>query len=73
MASLPLRIADTLIALFWAWVLIRSLMSGFIGGQSHLRPTRQHRPGQYWFLIFIFALMVVHFGGLAIVGQRPLG
>ncbi len=65
-----LRIGDTIIALWWLWVLVQSLRTGFIGGSSSLRPTRSTRPGQYWFLIFVFALMVFHFGALAIIGQK---
>lgn len=65
-----LRIADTIIALWWLWVLVQSLRTGFLGGQTRLAPTRSSRPGQYWFLIFVFALMVLHFGGLAIIGQK---
>lgn len=65
-----LRITDSIIGLWWLYVLIRSLMTGYIGGASNLVPTRTQRPRQYWFLIFVFALMVLHFIGLAIVGQQ---
>ena len=68
-----LRIADTLLALFWSWALIASLIAGRIGGRSGFQSTRKEKPGQYWFLIFILALMVLHFTGLAIVGQKSTG
>lgn len=65
-----LRISDTIIALFWLWALFRSLAARRIGGRGGFRSGSSERPGQYWSLIFVFALMVLHFGGLAIVGQR---
>lgn len=69
MQEIFLRVSDSLLAAFWLWVLVKSLSSGRIGGRGAFQYNRQQRPGQYWFLIFIFALMVLHFGGLAWVGQ----
>ncbi|MCE7798868.1 hypothetical protein LWE61_20265 [Sphingobium sufflavum] len=71
MPTLFLRIADILLALFWTWILIQSLRWGRIGGGNGYQSTRSERPGLYWFGIFIMFLMVLHFGGLAIVGQAP--
>ena len=68
-----LRVADTVLALFWMWGLVVSIRARRIGGHNGFQSSRAERPGQYWFLIFILALMVLHFGGLAIVGQKPLG
>ena len=69
MNDTALRISDTILALFWAVILVRALVSGDFGlGKSADQP-RKDRPFFYWFMIFIYALMVVHFGGLAIVGQ----
>jgi hypothetical protein len=65
-----LRIIDGLLALFWLWVLLHALRTGFIGPRGVHLQTRRTRPVLFWFMIFIFVLMVVHFGGLAIVGQR---
>ena len=65
-----LRIADTLLALLWAGVLLQSLRHGYVGPRTSAAPTRRARPAYYWSAIFIFALMVVHFGGLAVVGQK---
>ena len=70
-SELFLRIADTLLALFWAGVLIQTLRTGHVGHQSRgAIPSRRSRPGYYWFALFIFALMVFHFGGLAVTGQK---
>lgn len=69
-SELFLRIADALLALFWAGVLIQTLHSGHVGHNNNRGiPTRRSRPGLYWFALFIFALMVLHFAGLAVVGQ----
>ena len=68
-SELFLRVADTLLALLWAWVLIQTLRSGNVGVNGGSIPARRMRPGYYWFAVFIFALMVLHFGGLAVVGQ----
>ena len=70
MSMLILRISDTLLAIFWIWALIQSLRAGRIGGSQGFQWHRDERPAFYWFLIFILALMVAHFGGLAIVGQK---
>ncbi len=65
-----LRIADSLLAVFWIWALVVTVKAGRIGGDSGFKNSRTERPGQYWFLVFIMALMVLHFGGLAIVGNK---
>ena len=65
-----LRVVDALLALFWLWVLLHALKTGFIGPRGVHLQTRRTRPLLFWFMIFIYALMVVHFGGLAIVGQH---
>lgn len=66
---MPLRIADAVLAGFWAVILVRALASGDFGlGKSADHP-RKDRPWSYWFMMFIYALMVLHFGGLAIAGQ----
>lgn len=70
MSETALRIADTVLALVWAVVLIHTLRCGFLGPRTSLLPTRRTRPILYWFMTFIFALMVVHFAGLAITGQK---
>lgn len=66
---MALRIADALLAIFWLWVLIHTLRSGYIGPRTSVLPTRRTRPPLYWFMVLIFVLMVLHFGGLAWVGQ----
>jgi hypothetical protein len=70
MTTLALRIADSVLALFWLWILLQSLLSARLAGRDGFRRNRSERPRQYWFGIFVLALMVVHFGGLAIVGQK---
>lgn len=70
MSETALRIADTVLAVVWAVVLIHTLRSGFLGPRTSLLPTRRTRPILYWFMTIIFALMVVHFAGLAITGQK---
>lgn len=65
-----LRVIDALLALFWLCVLVHALRTGFIGPRGVHLQTRRTRPVLFWFMIFIFVLMVVHFGGLAIIGQR---
>ena len=70
MSETVLRIADTLLAVVWAVVLVHTLRSGFLGPRTTLLPTRRTRPILYWFMTFIFALMVAHFAGLAITGQK---
>ena len=71
METTVLRIADTLLALFWLWVLVRSLAAGRIGGARGFMASRAQRPGQFWGWIALLALMVLHFGGLAYTGQNP--
>ncbi|MFA7586021.1 MAG: hypothetical protein WCY11_07460 [Novosphingobium sp.] len=63
------RVADAILAIFWLWVLITALRTGFIGPRGYHRPTRLSHPLLFWAMIAIFALMVVHFGGLAITRQ----
>ena len=70
MPETALRIADTVLAIIWAVVLVHTLRSGFLGPRTSLLPTRRTRPILYWFMTFIFALMAVHFAGLAITGQK---
>lgn len=70
MSETVLRIADTLLAVVWAAVLVHTLRTGFLGPRTTLLPTRRTRPILYWFMTFIFALMVAHFAGLAITGQK---
>lgn len=65
-----LRAVDALFAIFWLWVMIHSLRTGFIGPRGVHLPTRRARPLLYWFMIFIYGLMVIHFGGLSIVGMQ---
>ena len=64
-----LRVIDALLALLWAWVLFHTLRSGHLGPVHRGIPARRSSPGLYWFMALIFALMVVHFAGLAAVGQ----
>lgn len=73
MTTLALRIADTVLCAFWLWVLVQTLRTGRIGGLNSIQQVRTNRPELFWFVVFIFALMVLHFGGLAIVGQNPVG
>ena len=61
-----LRVIDALLALFWLGVLIHALRTGFIGPRGVHLQTRRTRPVLFWFMIFIYGLMVIHFGGLAI-------
>ena len=68
-----LRAADVALALWWAWVLLRSLLAGRIGGDKGFKSHRGQRPGQFWLWIFILALMVVHFAGLAYFGHKLHG
>lgn len=70
MSETVLRIADTLLAVVWAVVLVHTLRTGFLGPRTSLLPTRRTRPILYWFMTFVFALMVAHFAGLAITGQK---
>ncbi len=70
MSETALRIADVLLALIWVVVLIHTLRTGFLGPRTSLLPTRRTRPILYWFMTFLLALMVVHFAGLAITGQK---
>ena len=72
-SEMALRISDTLLALFWGWLLLRSLAAGRLGGAGGFQSSRAERPGLYWLGIFMLALMVLHFGGLAWVGQTLPG
>jgi hypothetical protein len=69
MSETVLRISDIVIAIWWLWALVYSLRTGFIGLRTTLAPTRTTLPVFFWFMIFVQALMVLHFGGLAYVGQ----
>ena len=40
------RAADAALALWWAWVLLRSLLAGRIGGEKGFKSHRGQRPGQ---------------------------
>lgn len=73
MSTEVLRVADTLLAAFWLFMLTVTLLTGRIGGRRGYMASRAERPGQYWFAVFILALMVLHFGGLAVVGQKQVG
>jgi hypothetical protein len=66
-----LRVIDALLALFWLYALVNALKTGFIGPRGVHLQTRRTRPAVFWFMVFIYMLMVVHFGGLAIAGQHP--
>ena len=69
MSDLALRIADGAIAAFWAFILLRALTTGQIGPRTVPPSDRKRTPLLFFFFVFVFGLMVVHFGGLAIVGQ----
>lgn len=69
-STLLLRIIDAALALFWLGMLVQSLRAGRLGGFNGYRRKRHQRPRQYWFGIFVLGLMVVHFAGLAIAGQK---
>ncbi|MCB2078397.1 MAG: hypothetical protein KDE55_11945 [Novosphingobium sp.] len=69
-ATVALRVIDAAIALFWLWILVKSLLARRIGGPRGFKASRLERPGQYWFAIGVFVLMVIHFAGLAIMGQH---
>lgn len=68
--TLILRIADSLLALWWAWMLVQSLISGRVGGRKGINARRNDRPRRYWSWVALLVLMVLHFGGLAVTGQR---
>lgn len=69
MNDMVLRIADGLLGVLWAIILIRALASGTFGLGACADLPRKDRPLFYWFMVFIYALMVLHFIGLAMVGQ----
>jgi len=69
-SELTMRIADSLLALIWAYQLVIALAAGRLGGKSGFSWSRHERPVTYWGCVFILALMVLHFGGLAWVGQK---
>ncbi len=74
MKDIFLRGGDALLGAFWLYVLIKSLIAGRIGGAKGFQWTQNQRPLAFWGIIALLALMVVHFVGLAIVGQlRPAG
>lgn len=64
-----LRVADTVLAIFWMYSLVISVRAGRIGGEYGFRASQSERPWQFFFYIFLLGLMALHFGGLAIVGQ----
>jgi hypothetical protein len=68
--ELLVRISDVLLAILFAWLLGSSLSAGRLCGKRGFQSNRAERPGLYWFGIFLLALMVLHFGGLAWVGQK---
>ncbi|MEP7223081.1 MAG: hypothetical protein ABI673_10515 [Novosphingobium sp.] len=68
--EMALRIGDAFFALFWLWLLIRSLTHNRIGGNGGFKYGRAEKPGTYWFGIFIVFAMVMHFGSLAIIGWK---
>jgi hypothetical protein len=72
MKDIFLRTTDALLGMLWLWVLVKSLLAARIGGQRGFQWTSKDRPFAYWSIIALLALMVVHFVGLAVVGQfRP--
>jgi hypothetical protein len=72
MNDLFLRASDALLGALWLWVLVQSLRAARIGGQRGFQWTSKDRPLAYWSIIALLALMVLHFVGLAIMGQfRP--
>jgi len=68
--EIQLRIGDAFFALFWAWMLIRSLAGGRIGGNGGFKFGRAEKPVTYWFGVLIIASMVMHFGLLASIGWK---
>jgi hypothetical protein len=73
MGDQVLRIADAVLGLFWLWQLIVTIRTGLIFGRAHNVPEQEQRPKQYWFVVLLFAVMTVHFLGLAIAGQHRGG
>lgn len=74
MKDIFLRTSDAMLAVLWLWVLVKSLRAARIGGQRGFQWNSNDRPLAYWSTIALLALMVVHFAGLAVVGQlRPAG
>jgi hypothetical protein len=69
MNDLFLRASDALLGALWLWVLVQSLRAARIGGARGFQWTSKDRPLAYWSIIALLALMVLHFVGLAIVGQ----
>jgi uncharacterized membrane protein len=70
LSETALRIADSLLALFWFWVLVQSHLTGRIAGVNGFKFSKTQRPAQYWGWMVLLALMVLHFGGLAWTGQK---
>lgn len=70
MSELALRISDTLLAILWLAALVHTVRTGHLGPRGNHIPARRSRPLLYFFWVFILALMVVHFAGLAWVGQK---
>jgi hypothetical protein len=64
-----LRATDAMLGAFWLWLLLQSLRAGRIGGERGYSWSRIDRPMAFWGAAALLALMVVHFFGLAIVGQ----
>jgi hypothetical protein len=50
-------------------VLVISLRAGRIDGTRGFMWAKAERPLAYWSIIALLALMVVHFVGLAVMGQ----
>ncbi|MFM5907705.1 MAG: hypothetical protein ACKOPO_08985 [Novosphingobium sp.] len=69
-SDLFLRVSDSLLALLFFWLLVISLKAGRLCGERGFQSDRRQRPGLCWSGIFLLALMVLHFGGLAMVGQK---
>ncbi|MFM5930740.1 MAG: hypothetical protein ACKOPQ_07520 [Novosphingobium sp.] len=69
-SDLFLRVTDSLLALLFLWLLILSIKAGRLCGERGFQSNRRQRPVLYGFGIFLLALMVLHFGGLAWVGQK---
>jgi hypothetical protein len=69
MADIFLRILDAGLGFLWLYFLVVSLAARRIGGPRGFLWSRNDRRSSYWWIIALLVLMVVHFFGLAIMGQ----
>ncbi len=64
-----MSVVEIILGLGFAWLLVRTIAAGRIGGVQGIAARRAERPGAYWFGVLVLLVMVGHFFVLAFFGR----